>query len=99
MEDIKQFNVLVAFGIEGVNHEPGEVVELTAEQAAGLPAGTVSAVEEAPAVGEEAPVEEAPAGGDDVLEAPKAGDVCTLEDGSDGVLEDQEGALVCVAQG
>lgn len=28
----------------------------------------------------------------------KAGDVCTLEDGSEGVLEEQDGQLVCVAK-
>ena len=28
---------------------------------------------------------------------PKAGGVCKLEDGSDGVVEDQNGTLVCVA--
>lgn len=83
MEDVKQFNVLLAFGLDGVNHEPGEVVELTAEQAAGLPAGTVAAVEETANA--------------DVEAAPKAGDTCTLEDDTEGVLEEgEDGALVCV---
>jgi hypothetical protein len=31
-------------------------------------------------------------------EEKKAGDVCTLEDGTEGVLKEVEGALVCSAK-